>query len=320
MIAIGDKIVILGGEGPTGIYEDVVVELDTSRLVFPPERRNTLRTPRNRSVYPDRKFHSLKDRNWDDWDDSEDFRERPQVKRAISDRSNTRHPPARGATLTVSIPRGRKVPPNTTYTTPISKPYKPQRQGTQTQTTDGYYEEYYDPSHEEPVIQTPLRDHEPSSEPSIESPVLRLTNSNPVENRGLPETFVNITGDGADLDTFQLKYKFDDGQWPGEYIPRSEGDDFELLNFIQQHFTSATAQKLKLVVLEKPPHDYLTHYARGDGNTGSDDIEYQRYIDRGSNGEVHQVANSSSCFLLTLVDVLQENEPSTFPFPQQEGT
>lgn len=317
MIAIGDKIVILGGEGPTGVYEDVVVELDTSRLVFPPERRNTLRSPRNRSVYPVRKFHS-KDRNWDDWDDSEDVRERPQVTRASSDRSTTRHPPAPGGTLTVSIPRGpaysEKVHPNTTYTTPIFSPDKPQRQQTPTRA------EHYDSSHQEPILQTPLRDHEPSSEPSIESPVLRLTNSNPEETRGLPETFVNITGDGADLDTFQLKYKFDDGQWPGQYIPRSEGDDFELLNFIQQHFTSATAQKLKLVVLEKPPHDYLTHYARGDGNTGSDDIEYQRYIDRGSNGEVHQVANSSSCFLLTLVDVLQENEPSTFPFPQQEGT
>jgi hypothetical protein len=294
MITVGGKILILGGEGPTGqeLYEDAVVELDSSKLVFPEERRNTLQTPQFQNSYPPRTSHSLYDPNPGN---REGISEPPQVTRAHSDyrhvqRSGTlREMSPRVATHSEHVP----MPPTPTYYNPI------QRQGTLSRAT-ATYGHGTKPYFINTTIPTSRSDMAPS-------PVLRSTI--PIDEQStVPVPHVDISGHDEDLDSLQQRYIFD-GQWSSDYIPRSELDDFLLLNFIRQHSSSETAQRLKLVVLDQCPHDYLTHFACGEGKAASDGIEYQRYIDGGSNGEVHQV-RSVKVFQLMSTDVLQENESS----------
>jgi hypothetical protein len=278
MISVGEKILVLGGEGPGGndLYEDAVVELDTSKLLFPPERRKSLQAPRIQTRHS--RTHSLGEHNTGGMSDP------PQVTRATSEHVSAQvrhHGPVQlsDASPTPILPVGT----HSDHVVSNEMPQRPTCRESATTPSRAVSTHYIDTTI--PPIHKRTR--------SVEfMPTATIYPASPLHPLYVLEPAVSFTqSDDEDLESFEQKYRFDDGQWPSDYISGSHLDDFELLDFIRQQSASDAAQKLKLVVLEpeEVPHDALTHFARGEGNAAIDGIEYQRFIDGGSNGEVHQV-------------------------------
>jgi hypothetical protein len=267
MITVGEKLLILGGQGPTGpdTYEDAIVELDTSKLVFPPEMRIPLETPRIQSGHLQR-THSLYESNTGD---RKGIPEPSQVARAASAHlsAQKRYSLQQSDTSQVTGVARAMYRRNAMRSNHIGN----QRQRARTRTRAA-----------ETTIQTRRDDGSPSE--IVPSPLLPTASAS-TQPSGVRELYVENTRDVKGSDLLKQKYSLDDEV----YIPRPEGNDLELLNFIS---TSEVTKTLKLVVLEPRRRGSVTDHVCGVGDAAKDGmIEYQRPLNEGGNGAVHLVTS-----------------------------